>query len=141
MMSFDNFFKEPQAENGGYIWISSKSNFLSSRKKVQKLKPATYMAHDFALLILFGHILKFRQKNSWHILGTYTQDPRKYLMCLITYKTINTSKKCSSSPSHAIFCSEKISNHVIWSHRDKYPIFLIQSPLFCVLWTQKYLGI
>ena len=86
-MSFDNFFKEPQAENGGYIWISSKSNFLSSRKKkVQKLEPTTYMAHDFALLILFGHILKFTHKNSWRILGTYTQDPRKYLMCIITFE-------------------------------------------------------
>ena len=112
MMSFDNFFKEPQAENGGYIWISSKSNFLSSRKKVQKLKPATYMAHDFALLILFGHILKFRQKNSWRILGTYTQDPRKYLMCVITFKAIHTSKKCSSSPSHARVRSEKNCTHI-----------------------------
>ena len=34
---------------------------------------------------------------------TYIQDPRKYLMCLTTYKAINISKKCPSSPLHATF--------------------------------------
>ena len=74
------------------------------------------MAHDFALLILFGHISKFKQKTV-DILCTYTYihigDPRKYLMCVITFKAIHTSKKCSSSPSHATSVSSenKLQSH------------------------------
>ena len=40
-------------------------------------------------------------------------DPRKYLMCVITFKAIHTSKKCSSSPSHATsVSSEKNCSHI-----------------------------
>ena len=40
-------------------------------------------------------------------------DPRKYLMCVITFKAIHTSKKCSSSPSHATSVSSenKLQSH------------------------------
>ena len=40
-------------------------------------------------------------------------DPRKYLMCVITFKAIHTSKKCSSSPSHATSVSseKKLQSH------------------------------
>ena len=114
-MSFDNFFKEPQAENGGYIWISSKSNFLSSRKTVQKLKPTPIwhmILHFWFYLDIFQNSNK-KQLTYYMYLYIHIGDPRKYLMCVITFKAIHTSKKCSSSPSHATsVSSEKNCSHI-----------------------------
>ena len=48
-----------------------KVKFSVKSEDGSKVKTNSYMAHDFALLILFGHISKFKQKTV-DILCTYT---------------------------------------------------------------------
>ena len=91
-----------------------KVKFSVKSEEGSKVKTSNLYGTWFCTFDFIWTYFKIQTKNSWHIMYLYIHigDPRKYLMCVITFKAIHTSKKCSSSPSHARVRSEKNCTHI-----------------------------